>query len=170
MLFLGLIFIAFLAWTCYAFWSIEETFAAIFLAPFIAILITILIGAILWGPISAIPANNGAELAYKYESTNLIALQDNIGYNIYKYYVRSDGDNYTYLYETDEGITFATIPAKQSYLNYTDEVPYVVTKTCVGYKNKILNLIFIPSICIKNVYYVYIPEGAITTGYNIDLK
>ena len=169
MLFLGLIFIAFFVWFFYMCWDCGETFSAFFLSPLIAILVTLIIG-IFWGPISTIPANNGAELAYKYESTNLIALQDNIGYNIYKYYVRSDGDNYTYLYETDEGITSATIPAKQSYLNYTDEVPYVVTKTCVGYKNKILNLIFIPSICIKNVYYVYIPEGTITTGYNIDLK
>ena len=165
MLFLGLIFIAFFVWFFYMCWDCGETFSAFFLSPLIAILVTLIIG-IFWGPISTIPANNGAELAYKYESTNLIALQD----NIYKYYVRSDGDNYTYLYETNEGITSATIPAKQSYLNYTDEVPYVVTKTCVGYKNKILNLIFIPSICIKNVYYVYIPEGTITTGYNIDLK
>lgn len=165
MLFLGLIFIAFFVWFFYMCWDCGEIFSAFFLSPLIAISAILIIG-IFWGPISTIPANNGAELAYKYESTNLIALQD----NIYKYYVRSDGDNYTYLYETDEGITSATIPAKQSYLNYTDEVPYVVTKTCVGYKNKILNLIFIPSICIKNVYYVYIPEGTITTGYNIDLK
>lgn len=165
MLFLGLIFIAFFVWFFYMCWDCGEIFSAFFLSPLIAISAILIIG-IFWRPISTIPANNGAELAYKYESTNLIALQD----NIYKYYVRSDGDNYTYLYETDEGITSATIPAKQSYLNYTDEVPYVVTKTCVGYKNKILNLIFIPSICIKNVYYVYIPEGTITTGYNIDLK
>lgn len=149
MLFLGLIFIAFLAWLFYIFWDIGETLTAIFVAPFLAILVTILIGAI-WGPISTIPANDGAELVYKYESNNLIALQDNIGYNSYKTYVRLNENNYTYLYKTDEGITSATIPAKQSYLNYTDEIPYVVTKTCVGYKNKILNLIFIPSISIKD--------------------
>lgn len=132
MLFLGLIFIAFLAWLFYIFWDIGETLTAIFVAPFLAILVTILIGAI-WGPISTIPANDGAELVYKYESNNLIALQDNIGYNSYKTYVRLNENNYTYLYKTDEGITSATIPAKQSYLNYTDEIPYVVTKTCVGY-------------------------------------
>lgn len=169
MLFLGLIFIAFLAWLFYIFWDIGETFTAIFVAPLLAILVTILIGAI-WGPISTIPANDGAELVYKYESNNLIALQDNIGYNSYKTYVRLNENNYTYLYKTDEGITSATIPAKQSYLNYTDEIPYVVTKTCVGYKNKILNLIFIPSISIKDVYYIYVPEGTVTTEYNIDLK
>lgn len=169
MLFLGLFFVAVLAWVFYMCWDCGETLSAIFLAPMIAILATLVAG-IFWGPISQIPANSGAELAYKYESTNLIALQDNIGYNVYRYYVRSDGDNYTYLYETDEGITSATIPAKRSYLNYTDEVPYITTKTCTGYKNKILNLIFIPSICTKDVYYVYIPEGTITAGYNIDLK
>lgn len=169
MLFLGLIFIAFLAWLFYIFWDIGETLTAIFVAPFLAILVTILIGAI-WGPISTIPANDGAELVYKYESNNLIALQDNIGYNSYKTYVRLNENNYTYLYKTDEGITSATIPAKQSYLNYTDEIPYVVTKTCVGYKNKILNLIFIPSISIKDVYYIYVPEGTVMTEYNIDLK
>lgn len=77
MLFLGLIFIAFLAWLFYIFWDIGETLTAIFVAPLLAILVTILIGAI-WGPISTIPANDGAELVYKYESNNLIALQDNI--------------------------------------------------------------------------------------------
>lgn len=169
MLFLGLIFIAFLAWLFYIFWDIGETLTAIFVAPLLAILVTILIGAI-WEPISTIPASDGVELVYKYESNNLIALQDNIGYNSYKTYVRLNENNYTYFYETDEGITSATIPAKQSYLNYTDEIPYVVTKTCVGYKNKILNLIFIPSISIKDVYYIYIPEGTVTTEYNIDLK
>lgn len=169
MLFLILFFIAFLAWLAYMFWDCGETFAAVLLSPILALVVILLVG-IVWGPISIIPAKCGAELAYKYESTNLIALQDNIGSNSYRYYVRADGDNYTYLYETDEGITSATIPAKQAYLNYTNEVPYVVSKTCVGYKNKILNLFFIPSICIKNVYYVYIPEGTITTGYNIDLK
>lgn len=169
MFFLGLIFIAFLAWLLYIFLDMGETLAAILLAPLVAILVTILIGAV-WGPISTIPASDGAELVYKYESNNLIALQDNIGYNSYKTYVRLNENNYTYLYETDEGITSATIPAKQSYLNYTDEIPYVVTKTCVGYKNKILNLIFIPSISIKDVYYIYVPEGTVTTEYNIDLK
>ena len=169
MLFLGLVFVIFFAWIFYMCWDCGEPFAAVLLSPFLAIVVTLFAG-IFWGPISEIPANCGAELAYKYESTNLIALQDNVGNNSYRYYVRANEDNYTYLYEVDEGITSATIPAKRSYLNYTDEVPYVVTKICTGYQNKILNLIFIPSISTKNIYYIYIPEGTITAGYNIDLK
>jgi hypothetical protein len=107
----------------------------------------------------------------------IYAIQDNVTTSyvhktyVCKTYSAQNDLNYFYLYEDEDGkgITFDNVPAKKSYLNFTegeDEQPFVhVRKYEVTgiFKYLVLDKSY------DVEYYFYIPEGSVTSDYNIDL-
>ena len=101
--------------------------------------------------------------------TDLIAVEDNFNYYLYR---RSDDHKYTYLYEIeDKGITSNTVDANFCYLNYINEneTPYVIIREKT-FNNSVMNFMFLFNLPFSAEYSFYVPEGSITSNFNIDLN
>lgn len=96
------------------------------------------------------PETYSAETIATYD---IIALSDNFS--------SEDGLCYSFLYQTDKGITSKSIKADKTYIQETSDAPYA-TENTVRFKNPVLNVL---------EYNIYIPEGSfIQDGYGISLE
>lgn len=92
-------------------------------------------------------------------SAETIALSDNFS--------SEDGLCYSFLYQTDKGITSKSIKADKTYIQETSDAPYA-TENTVRFKNPVLNVLFGSW---STEYNIYIPEGSfIQDGYGISLE
>jgi hypothetical protein len=104
------------------------------------------------------------------ETQEIVALADNPRYEHYKrgYLICSGGEQlkYTYMYETDKGLTVKEVKMNNSYFNSLPEgeQPYVIVTTTYR-KN-----IFVGKVVMECVYTFYLPPDSIVTGYQIDLQ
>ena len=105
-----------------------------------------------------------------YESTNLVALQDGDSLNG-SFFLGSGGVNETryYYYITKEnlGLKENKVETDKSYIQYTNDTPSIKTIT-KNYPNILYSLVAFPMW--NNTYIISIPEGSVTTDFNIDLK
>ena len=104
------------------------------------------------------------------ETTDLVSLADNYGFEgsafIFSSCVNSELQ-YTYLYESERGLTTKTIDADDTYLRYTNDIP-IIEEYEERHLNWLINWLFIPG---GTYYIIYIPEGSIVTNqYSIDLQ
>lgn len=98
------------------------------------------------------PETYSAETIATYD---IIALSDNFS--------SEDGLCYSFLYQTDKGITSKSIKADKTYIQETSDAPYTVR-----FKNPVLNVLFGSW---STEYNIYIPEGSfIQDGYGISLE
>lgn len=109
------------------------------------------------------PATYSAKTTQTYSIT---ALNDNFSSYVGRYYTE-DGLYYSFLYQTDKGITAKSIEADQSYIKNTDSTPQV-KENKIRFKNPILNFLLGPW---STEYTIYIPEDSfIQENYIIDLE
>ena len=104
------------------------------------------------------------------ETTNLVSLADNYGVKgsafVFSGYVNSELQ-YTYLYESEHGLTTKTIDADNVYLRYTNDAP-IIEKYKERHPNWLINWLFIPG---GTYYIIYVPEGSVITNqYSVDLQ
>ena len=104
------------------------------------------------------------------ETTNLVSLADNYGFEgsafIFSSCVNSELQ-YTYLYESERGLTTKTIGADNTYLRYTNDAP-IIEKYKERHPNWLINWLFIPG---GTYYIIYVPEGSVITNqYSVDLQ
>lgn len=97
------------------------------------------------------------------QTYSITALNDNFSSYVGRYYTE-DGLYYSFLYQTDKGIT---IEANQSYIKNTNDDPYI-EENKIRFKNPVLNFLLGP----RSVEYtIYIPEDSfIQENYVIDLE
>lgn len=104
------------------------------------------------------------------ETTNLVSLADNYGFEGSAFIFSSCVDSklqYTYLYESERGLTTKTVNADNVYLRYTNDAP-IIGKYKEKHPNWWINWLFIPG---GTYYIIYIPEGSIVTNqYSVDLQ
>lgn len=172
MIFMIIIPIIVLVWTLvYFFREGEYDFGIVsgILLPILAFLLT---GMIIVLPLSAAAKSLQVPIVYEDTTTQIIALQDgNLTDGRIPFlgsgYVK-DELKYTYMYDTEKGYTVNQVPAKHSYIQYSQHDPYVIQHSAVKFDDAFWNLIAFPSV--DTEYYFYIPEGSIVQGYNIDLQ
>ena len=99
-----------------------STILGVVLSAFIAFLFAIIICGIV---IFVEPATYSAKTTQTYSIT---ALSDNFSSYVGRYYTE-DGLYYSFLYQTDKGITAKSIEADQSYIKNTDDATKSVLKT-----------------------------------------
>ena len=104
------------------------------------------------------------------ESNNeIIALTDNTQ-TAYLYRSVDSNNNikYNYMIETDRGYLTQSIMANRAYIIETnDKIPSVETHRVI-YKSEFLRKHFFNDNA--RYYYIYVPEGTIVGGFNIDLQ
>lgn len=139
---------------------ISSTIIGFILSTFITFLFIIAVCFILT---LAKPATYSAESTKTYSIT---ALSDNFSSYVGRYYTE-DGLYYSFLYQTDKGITAKSIEADQSYIKNTDNAPYI-EENKIRFKNPVLNFLLGPW---STEYTIYIPEDSfIQENYVIDLE
>lgn len=143
--------------------------------------------SILWGLIGAVigllivfivnvnftnqPLEN-CKITYSDEKTELVALKDNFQIEGTVFLLSSTSNDelkYTYIYETDMGMTIKSLKASGCYIKYIDdnEIPYI-QKWVVSHPNKFMNKMFFLS---YDRYTIYLPEGSVIEEvYNIDIE
>lgn len=137
-----------------------STILGVVLSAFIAFLFAIIICGIV---IFVEPATYSAKTTQTYSIT---ALSDNFSSYVGRYYTE-DGLYYSFLYQTDKGITAKSIEADQSYIKNTDDAPYI-EENKIRFKNPVLNFLLGPW---STEYTIYIPEDSfIQENYVIDLE
>lgn len=137
-----------------------STILGVVLSAFIAFLFAIIICGIV---IFIEPATYSAKTTQTYSIT---ALSDNFSSYVGRYYTE-DGVYYSFLYQTDKGITAKSIEADQSYIKNTDDAPYI-EENKIRFKNPVLNFLLGPW---STEYTIYIPEDSfIQENYVIDLE
>lgn len=137
-----------------------STILGVVLSAFIAFLFAIIICGIV---IFVEPATYSAKTTQTYSIT---ALSDNFSSYVGCYYTE-DGLYYSFLYQTDKGITAKSIEADQSYIKNTDDAPYI-EENKIRFKNPVLNFLLGPW---STEYTIYIPEDSfIQENYVIDLE
>lgn len=137
-----------------------STILGVVLSAFIAFLFAIIICGIV---IFVEPATYSAKTTQTYSIT---ALSDNFSSYVGRYYTE-DGLYYSFLYQTDKGITAKSIEADQSYIKNTDDAPYI-EENKIRFKNPVLNFLLGPW---STEYTIYIPEDSfIQENYIIDLE
>ena len=137
-----------------------STILGVVLSAFIAFLFAIIICGIV---IFIEPATYSAKTTQTYSIT---ALSDNFSSYVGRYYTE-DGLYYSFLYQTDKGITAKSIEADQSYIKNTDDAPYI-EENKIRFKNPVLNFLLGPW---STEYTIYIPEDSfIQENYVIDLE
>ena len=107
---------------------LQNIYSLQFSESFIAFLFAIIICGIE-------PATYSAKTTQTYSIT---ALSDNFSSYVGRYYTE-DGLYYSFLYQTDKGITAKSIEADQSYIKNTDDAPYKIR-----FKNPVLNFLLGP--------------------------
>lgn len=111
------------------------------------------------------------EVKYKESTTEILSLQDTTHQIFLRRGYAKDELKYNYMYATDKGYTVGSTPAENSYINYTDGVPYIYCKEPQCYKSFLANVFLIVDSCNHpSEYYFYIPQGSIIEDYSIDLK
>lgn len=137
-----------------------STIVGVVLSAFVAFLIMFIICGIV---IFVEPATYSAKTTQTYSIT---ALNDNFSSYVGRYYTE-DGLYYSFLYQTDKGITAKSIEANQSYIKNTNDDPYI-EENKIRFKNPVLNFLLGP----RSVEYtIYIPEDSfIQENYVIDLE
>lgn len=137
-----------------------STILGVVLSAFIAFLFAIIICGIV---IFVEPATYSAKTTQTYSIT---ALSDNFSSYVGRYYTE-DGLYYSFLYQTDKGVTAKSIEADQSYIKNTDDAPYI-EENKIRFKNPVLNFLLGPW---STEYTIYIPEDSfIQENYVIDLE
>lgn len=137
-----------------------STILGVVLSAFITFLFAIIICGIV---IFVEPATYSAKTTQTYSIT---ALSDNFSSYVGCYYTE-DGLYYSFLYQTDKGITAKSIEADQSYIKNTDDAPYI-EENKIRFKNPVLNFLLGPW---STEYTIYIPEDSfIQENYVIDLE
>lgn len=137
-----------------------STIVGVVLSAFVAFLIMFIICGIV---IFVEPATYSAKTTQTYSIT---ALNDNFSSYVGRYYTE-DGLYYSFLYQTDKGITAKSIEANQSYIKNTDDAPYI-EENKIRFKNPVLNFLLGPW---STEYTIYIPEDSfIQENYVIDLE
>lgn len=134
------------------------------LGVMLSALITFLFAIIICGIVIFVePATYSAKTTQTYSIT---ALSDNFSSYVGRYYTE-DGLYYSFLYQTDKGITAKSIEADQSYIKNTDNAPYI-EENKIRFKNPVLNFLLGPW---STEYTIYIPEDSfIQENYVIDLE
>lgn len=134
------------------------------LGVMLSALITFLFAIIICGIVIFVePATYSAKTTQTYSIT---ALSDNFSSCVGRYYTE-DGLYYSFLYQTDKGITAKSIEADQSYIKNTDDAPYI-EENKIRFKNPVLNFLLGPW---STEYTIYIPEDSfIQENYVIDLE
>lgn len=133
----------------YIVYSLFSMFGSIFLT-FLSLVVCVFIIE------CANPETYSAETIATYD---IIALSDNFS--------SEDGLCYSFLYQTDKGITSKSIKADKTYIQETSDAPYA-TENTVRFKNPVLNVLFGSW---STEYNIYIPEGSfIQDGYGISLE
>lgn len=137
-----------------------STIVGVVLSAFVAFLIMFIICGIV---IFVEPATYSAKTTQTYSIT---ALNDNFSSYVGRYYTE-DGLYYSFLYQTDKGITAKSIEANQSYIKNTNDDPYI-EENKIRFKNPVLNFLLGPW---STEYTIYIPEDSfIQENYVIDLE
>lgn len=137
-----------------------STIVGVVLSAFVAFLIMFIICGIV---IFVEPATYSAKTTQTYSIT---ALSDNFSSYVGCYYTE-DELYYSFLYQTDKGITAKSIEADQSYIKNTDDAPYI-EENKIRFKNPVLNFLLGPW---STEYTIYIPEDSfIQENYVIDLE
>lgn len=102
----------------------------------------------------------------------LVALKDNFQVEGSAFLFSSVVDEnlkYTYIYDTDMGMTTGSIDANDAYIKYIgeDETPYIQTWTKRP-KNAVFKWLFYPE---ATYYTIYLPEGSVIENvYEVDLE
>ena len=110
------------------------------LGVMLSALITFLFAIIICGIVIFVePATYSAKTTQTYSIT---ALSDNFSSYVGRYYTE-DGLYYSFLYQTDKGITAKSIEADQSYIKNTDDAPYI-EENKIRFKNPVLNFLLGP--------------------------
>ncbi len=104
------------------------------------------------------------------ESNNeIIALTDNTQASyLYRSVDRNNNIKYNYMIETDRGYLTQSIMANRAYIIETDDKTPSVETHRVIYKSEFLREHFFNDN--TRYYYIYVPEGTIVGGFNIDLQ
>lgn len=140
-------------------------------------LIGILLGLLASFVISAIVSCGVAETQVVNKTeTQLVALEDNYQVNG-RYYTHrgyyGEELKYTYLFETEKGITSNSVPAKNTYIKYIkeNEKPKIETHT-YNISNEILQFITLDGITQYDEYIIYVPYGTVLVEgeYKVDLQ
>ena len=104
------------------------------------------------------------------ESNNeIVALADNTQASyLYRSVDRNNNIKYNYMIETNRGYLTQSIMANRAYIIETnDKTPNVETHHVI-YKSEFLRKHFFNANA--RYYYIYVPEGTIVGGFNIDLQ
>ena len=106
------------------------------------------------------------------ETHSIVALKDNLGFqgNFYLCggYIE-DTLQYYYAEETENGIVVSKVPAESTHINNTKEQPKIEDYSVIGFKNKYHYIYAFPMPCFSH-YNIYVPEGTVTTEYEINLE
>lgn len=104
------------------------------------------------------------------EETPLVALKDNFNNEGTAFLFSSAVDEtlkYHYIYEVPgKGMTTGEVYADDAYIQYREGNP-CIQKWKTSHHNKVLDWLFIPG---YNFYIIIVPEGSVTTEYNINLE
>lgn len=129
---------------------------------FVGVLLLILSSAIM--TVSNIPITNISTV------TEITALEDNSAVSGHFFLGSGNIDEtqyYYYLTKTDKGIRQEKVPTEKTYIEYDNDNPKIVENTYV-WKDAEWNLL---GFCLKSdTCTIYVPEGSITTKFNIDLE
>lgn len=112
------------------------------------------------------------QITYSDEKIELIALKDNFQAEGNIFLLSSTIDDelkYTYIYETDMGMTIKSLKASDCYIKYINdnETPYI-QKWIVSHPSEFMNTMFFLS---YDRYTIYLPEGSVIEEvYNIDIE
>ena len=168
MFFVVLIFIAIAAGMIYSFAEMGETVMGIIAGVLLAFAVCLLLIICVCAPRSALAYDIGVPVIYEDTTIPLVAMQDGTGTFVRSMHVKEDL-NYFYLYpdENGRGIASGQAKAKHSYINYTEDEPYLVFHHARKFDSFLWNLITLPW---ADEYYFYIPEGSIVQDYTIDLN
>lgn len=151
-----------------SFYKVDEPFMGVIAGFFVALGVCLLVCIFVCMPLSGISYDIGVPVIYEETTTPLVAMQDGTGSFIRSVNVKNDL-KYFYLYpdEDGRGITSGQTDAKHSFINYTEDEPYVIIRKAKKFDSFFWNLITVPW---TNEYFFYIPEGSIIQDYTIDLK
>lgn len=166
--------IGFIVFIIYTIWSVRNGYDSFdyIIAPILFFVGSVLISFLITFGVSNIMSYS-TEATATYEKTaniEITALKDNQNINSNFYlmggYVEEDL-YYYYAKETELGYTTEKVKASECYIKHTDEKPYI--EKYEGDFAKDWYYIFgFPTY--DNRYIIYVPEGTVTSEYNIDLE
>lgn len=159
--------------------TLYSTFGEIGFDDFLFSLLMGLFGGVI-GLIIVFPVNmnftdrplEDCQITYFDEKIELIALKDNfqVEGNVFLFSSAvNDELKYTYIYETDMGMTTNSLKASDCYIKYINdnETPYI-QKWVVSHPSKFMEKMFFLS---YDRYTIYLPEGSVIEEvYDIDIE